>query len=241
MLNTRAKAAVLLILLFLAAWPAMAHAFLFFNKESRQGLFHTSRVDLGELIEGRTYTEEIRLRNTTSQVLAIDGIDVSCGCTKVEVLGDMVLPGEYATLRVTVDTTGKSGPVTKSVFIRTNGFMEPYLLELTSNILSHPAGKIDSSAIFRGDCRSCHAREGIERLSGEDLYDSACAACHGDTEALTSKGRERFVRASGYGVKGSSMPGFLISEGGPLTHAQVKSLADYIFGTTETARKGPKP
>jgi mono/diheme cytochrome c family protein len=222
--------------MFLAMSPAIASAFLFFDR-GQSSLFDRNRIDLGELIEGKTYSRDIRLRNTSKQVITIDGIETSCGCTKVEAVNRIIMPGDYASLNVTVDTSGKSGPVTKSIYIRTNASFEPYLLELTSNINEHPTDRIDSRAIFRGDCISCHVGENIESRAGKDLYEAVCSMCHKEGDALVSKGRERFILATGYGIDNSTMPGFLKEEGGPLNKSQIASLADYFLTSTDMARK----
>jgi mono/diheme cytochrome c family protein len=215
--------------------PAVATAFLFFDNES--SLFDRNRIDLGEFIEGKTYSREIKLKNTSKQVITIDSIDVSCGCTEVEASSNIVMPGDHVSLNVKVDTSGKSGPVTKSIYIRTNASFEPFLLELTSNINQHPTEEIDSLAIFRGDCARCHVGDNIERKVGKDLYNTACSICHREGPGFASSGRKAFMHAVSYGVDNSTMPGFLKERGGPLTNDQIASLADYILKPLDMARK----
>ena len=230
------KASIVVCIMFLAMSPETASAFLFFDKD-QSSLFDRNRIDLGELIEGKTYSRDIRLRNTSKQVITIDDIEISCGCTKVEAVNKIIMPGDYVSLNVTVDTSGKSGPVTKSIYIKTNASFEPFLLELTSNINQHPTDKIDSLAIFRGDCARCHVGENIGRRVGKNLYNTACSICHKEGPGLASSGREAFIHAVSYGVDNSSMPGFLNERGGPLSNDQIESLADYVFDPMDMARK----
>jgi len=228
LLASRPRTGILACILILAMSPAIASAFLFPDR-GQSSLFDIDRIDLGELIEGRTYSREIKLKNISKQIITIDSIDVSCGCTEVKASSNIVLPGDNVSLHVTVDTSGKSGPVTKSVFIRTNASFDPFLLELTSNISQHPTNKIDSLALFRGDCARCHVGDNIERKTGKDLYNTACSICHEEGPGLSSKGREAFMHAVSYGVANSAMPGFLKKRGGPLNNDQIESLADYVF------------
>lgn len=77
-------------------------------------------------------------------------------------------------------------------------------------------------------------------LDFDDLYAQNCAGCHGlepgdlaasrpmDPLYVRFAGRENLRRITAEGVPGTTMPGFLESEGGALTEAQVGAIVDGI-------------
>jgi mono/diheme cytochrome c family protein len=98
----------------------------------------------------------------------------------------------------------------------------------------------DAQAIFRGDCAQCHADKGRKAL-GQDLYAADCGICH------ESSHREKFVpdlhalkQATDFdywktvitlGKPHTMMPAFAAAQGGPLSEAQISSLATYLDHT----------
>jgi mono/diheme cytochrome c family protein len=98
----------------------------------------------------------------------------------------------------------------------------------------------DAQAIFKGDCAHCHADKGRQAL-GQDLYAADCGICH------ESPHREKFVpdlhalkQATDFdywktvitlGKPHTMMPAFADAQGGPLTEAQIVSLAMYLDHT----------
>lgn len=95
-------------------------------------------------------------------------------------------------------------------------------------------------ALFKGDCAQCHADKGRNAF-GENLYAADCGICH------ESSRRKSFVpdlhamkqaadldywkRIITQGKPHTMMPAFAAAQGGPLTEAQVLSLATYLNHT----------
>jgi mono/diheme cytochrome c family protein len=115
----------------------------------------------------------------------------------------------------------------------------------------------DAQAIFRGDCARCHADKGRNAF-GQDLYAADCGICHEsshreslvpDLHALKQPTDFDYWKTIiTLGKPHTMMPAFAAANGGPLSEAQINSLANYLnhtishnlsFGVTNTASAAP--
>lgn len=189
------------------------------------------------------------LTNVSAANVTIQSVRTSCGCTVAQVpnLPWTVAPGADGTFGIHMDLRGKRGPVTKSVFIMTDQGNKT--LYVRSVIPEPPAmtddqrqrnmiiAKADRQAVFKGDCASCHATPTFGK-TGSALYESACGICHEGghrNEMVPDLNIARQVRDYEYwrlwianGKEGTLMPGFAGEHGGPLTDAQIMSLAHFL-------------
>jgi mono/diheme cytochrome c family protein len=95
----------------------------------------------------------------------------------------------------------------------------------------------DRQAVFKGDCIRCHVTPTIGQM-GQPLYGAACGICHDaahrnamvpDLRMLPHPTNHDFWKAMIVAGKPNTlMPGFSADVGGPLTRAQIDSLADYL-------------
>jgi hypothetical protein len=192
------------------------------------GLFDLKTVDVGNISDGGSAEVEIELRNITGAPLNIEKVDTSCGCTIVNATEDPIAPGETTRVRVTIDTRGKMGDISKELKLFTSGSGDPHVLTLTGKVEHFGEGMSDPSVIFQGDCASCHVGLNVEKKEGQVLYNSVCFLCHKGglgQEAAISVGLSNVIAK---GMPGTSMPGFSKKAGGPLNMEQVDSLADYV-------------
>jgi len=197
-------------------------------RAANDGLFDLKSVDVGNISEGETKEVEIELRNITGAPLSIENIDTSCGCTIANASEGLIAPGETAKVRVTIDTRGKMGDISKELKLFTSEGSAPHVLTLTGKVEHFGEGMPDPSVIFKGDCASCHVGENVEKKEGQVLYNSICFLCHKSglrQEAAISVGLSNVIAV---GIPGTSMPGFSKEAGGPLSLKQVESLADYV-------------
>ncbi|NLE56485.1 MAG: DUF1573 domain-containing protein [Lentisphaerae bacterium] len=77
--------------------------------------------DLATVLEGQPYTESFTLQNGTRKALrfnADSGLRMSCGCASLLCDPQRIMPGECATVKVTLNTSGKSGPTAASAEMR---------------------------------------------------------------------------------------------------------------------------
>jgi hypothetical protein len=192
------------------------------------GLFDLRRVDVGNISDSENAEMEIELRNITGAPFSIENIDTSCGCTVANATEGPIAPGETAKVRVTIDTRGKMGEISKEIKLFTSGGSDPHVLTLTGKVEHFGEGMPDPSVIFEGDCSVCHVGLNVEMKQGQVLYNSICYLCHKDglsPEAAVSVGLSNVIAR---GIPGTSMPGYLKKAGGPLSMEQVESLTDYI-------------
>ncbi len=96
-------------------------------------------------------------------------------------------------------------------------------------------------AIFRGECAKCHVDKGRERHSGQELYAADCGICHESSHRATAvpdlhalkqpTDLDYWKTIITFGKPHTMMPGFAAAQGGPLSDAQIASLAAYLDRT----------
>jgi len=219
-----------------AAGPKMG------GKEGARIFFNSDHFNLGQASQGTTPSYTLKFFNRGDEDLEIEEIKSSCGCTAVIPSSTVIKPGESAKLSITIDTTGKSGDVPKTVTIYSNDPLVPEkILHLSLNVIpsAHPDFDVGKS-LFSGKCASCHFTP-AKGLSGYPLYLAVCAMCHGQKGEggsarkisspayLQGKSNEYFQKWIAFGKKGTAMPGYAESRGGPLNKAQIDSLIEVIM------------
>ena len=164
-------------------------------------------------------------------------------------------------VHIEVNLTGKMGRITKSLtfyykMLPDDATVRSSVVNLMVNIPLPPASLgampeaerkaamikavADAQAIFKGDCARCHVEKGRQAL-GQELYAADCGICH------ESSHREKFVpdlhalkqatdldywkTVIALGKPHTMMPAFAAAQGGPLSEAQIDSLATYLNHT----------
>ena len=146
-------------------------------------------------------------------------------------------------LNVTVDTAMKQDAVIKSVRVTSSDPERPVVtLDLKMFVLNpHTGLDANSKANIFTDrrCAVCHVDRGTGH-KGMDLYNADCAMCHGpkaegavgppligpyDDKAYL----EHMVAVTSLGSKTrATMPGFLLTAGGPLSLDEISSIVEYL-------------
>jgi len=194
------------------------------------GIFDLKSVDLGNITDSGSTEVEIELRNITGAPINIEKVDTSCGCTVANATDQTIAPGETTKVRVTIDTRGKMGEISKELKLFTSNSGDPHVLTLTGKV-EHFSDKMpDPSVIFEGDCASCHVGQNVEEKEGEVLYNSVCFLCHKNGIGPAAAASDDLAAVIANGIPGTSMPGFSKEAGGPLVIKQVSSLASYVSG-----------
>jgi len=195
--------------------------------------------------------------NVSKTNVVINWVRPSCGCTaaKLPPTPWMLAPGDGGTMEFDVDLRGKYGVLSKYVTVDTSHGQK--MLNIKVNIpaaavaAANPAGgEMDSRAkniqlaaadrqvVFRGDCAKCHAEPVAGRTTGESIYQAACAICHDAPHRATmvpdlratakATGKDYWAFWITHGKAGTLMPAFAKNQGGPLTDAQIATLAEYM-------------
>lgn len=76
--------------------------------------------DFGQIKEGAVLKHEFILKNETSDILEINNIHTSCGCTVSESAKKSLLPQGSTVITVSFNSKGYSGPVTQFVYVNTD-------------------------------------------------------------------------------------------------------------------------
>lgn len=188
--------------------------------------------------------------NLSARAVVVRSVRAACGCTvaRLPELPWTVEAGAVGAFSVALDTEGRRGTISKSLWLNTSIGVKP--LKVRAVLRVDPVGLAaaearernlqvaiaDPGALFRGACADCHATP-ASGLRGEELYDAVCGICHDArarsplVPALAEGGKDRayWIRWITDGLEGSLMPGFAAWRGGPLDGAQVESLADHLM------------
>ena len=88
--------------------------------------FQEMRHDFGKVPQGPQLQYDFKFKNTGNQVLRIDNVTTSCGCTGATA-GDKkeYKKGESGAITVTFNTQGREGKQEKTLMVFTNDINEP--------------------------------------------------------------------------------------------------------------------
>ncbi len=96
--------------------------------------FASNEHDFGTINQGDKVSHTFTFKNTGTTDLIISDAQGTCGCTVPEFPKDPVKPGASGTMKVTFDSTGKSGNQQKSVNITANTQTGKEQLTIRANI-----------------------------------------------------------------------------------------------------------
>lgn len=93
-------------------------------------IFDKTTHNFGTVFSNETaLSAKYTFTNTSTNILYVNDVDASCGCTNPRVTKDTVYPGESASILAEFNPTGFFGHVTKHVYMRGN-FTDAYQVEL---------------------------------------------------------------------------------------------------------------
>jgi len=99
--------------------------------------FDEESHDYGRIMYGDKVTHEFTLTNTGDQILTIEKLDSTCGCTKAVKGASEVPPNEKTHILASFDTTGlKAGKKEKKIYVHSNDPKRPMVsLTLTADVV----------------------------------------------------------------------------------------------------------
>ena len=190
--------------------------------------------------------------NVWTNDVTIDRVQPSCGCTTASLPPTpwTLHPGEGGPVGAKVSLAGKRGILTKTLtfFTSTGNRVLTLRVNVASTEATGPMNEDqrlaaiskaagDAQAIFKDDCARCHVEHGRTAM-GETLYAADCGICHEsprrasmvpDLHALKHETDYAFWKTTiALGKPRTLMPAFSAAHGGPLTDAQIESLATYL-------------
>jgi hypothetical protein len=203
----------------------------------------------------------IPISNHGGKLLLLGKVSSSCGCTVAKPEQTSLKAGSTTFLTITMDTSLKLGPITKTVDVTSNDPLTPKLsLTITGQVVpsptaSHHNGQVvvkDRLVLFKGTCKTCHVDKGVGKV-GEELFMADCAMCHGINGAggvapsllklnyddPTTRAYVNRIITDG-AKNNPSMPPFGKHWGGPLSPEQIESVVNYL-GFVASTQPAPKP
>jgi hypothetical protein len=82
--------------------------------------YQESNYDFGDVSEGDIVVHDFEIYNTGGDVLKINHVRASCGCTAVKPEKDVLEPGEATTIKVSFNTARRKGKQRKHVYVLSN-------------------------------------------------------------------------------------------------------------------------
>lgn len=108
------KAIHLILIGLLLAWGGAALA------EGPKLSVEKADFTFGQVYQGDKVQHTFRFQNAGDEVLMIDRVRSSCGCTAALVSATMIAPGDVGEVMATFDSTRFKGGVTKTIYLYTN-------------------------------------------------------------------------------------------------------------------------
>lgn len=106
--------------------------------------FKNQAFDFGEANAGAVLDIRFEFENAGTDMLKIDRVIPSCGCTATALAKKEYKPGEKGTITAKFNTSGYSGPVIKSITVTSNDPESPEIrLSLSGTVLVKDFAKAD--------------------------------------------------------------------------------------------------
>ena len=97
--------------------------------------FEEITFDLGTVQSGESVTHEFKFKNSGDKDLIISQAKGSCGCTQPEYPKDPIAPGDEGVIKVTFNSTGISGQITKNITLIANTTPNTKVLTITGEVI----------------------------------------------------------------------------------------------------------
>ena len=101
--------------------------------------FEESEYNFGDITQGDVVEHTFTFKNTGTQPLIIERVDVTCGCTTPSWTKEPIMPGKTGTVVAKFNSAGKLGQQKKPVTIHSNAG-EPASVYIVTNIKEKQAG-----------------------------------------------------------------------------------------------------
>jgi len=82
--------------------------------------FEEERYNFGKITQGTVVEHIFKFTNVGNDTLVIDRVETTCGCTAAILSANRIAPGDSGQIKVTFDSHGKIGSISKPVLIYSN-------------------------------------------------------------------------------------------------------------------------
>ena len=108
-----------------------------------------SEFDFGDIVEGELVSHKFSVYNTGDDVLKIEKVKASCGCTVAKPQKDELAPGEMTDINVEFNSARRNGHQQKFVYVFSNDPNNPELrLSFTANIISKQEEEENTTVLY---------------------------------------------------------------------------------------------
>lgn len=104
------------------------------NPNAAEYKFESEEHDFGTITQGESVTYEFKFINTGTEPLIISKAEGSCGCTVPIFPKEPIMKNQSAIIKVTFNSTGKSGMQDKTVTLTSNAKRNPMILHIKGNV-----------------------------------------------------------------------------------------------------------
>jgi hypothetical protein len=190
--------------------------------------------DFGTVSDMDMVEHVFEFSNAGDEDLLIEKVVSASGNTKAKASSSRLKQGEKGSITVVIDMRGKKGIFSKNIDVYTNDPITP-VTTLSVKIAVKDRihmGQYNATDIFAEDCKTCHVERGRGK-KGWDLFKADCFMCHNagkntSLSTMSKKPAKEMLRAIREGVANTLMPGFDLSNGGPLDDTDIQSLIELI-------------
>jgi len=96
--------------------------------------FEAEEFDFGKITQGESVTHEFKFVNTGTEPIIISKAEGSCGCTVPIYPKEPIMKNQQQVIKVTFNSTGKSGVQDKTVTITSNAKQNPMVLHIKGTV-----------------------------------------------------------------------------------------------------------
>ena len=100
-------------------------------------MLEKNQHDFGDIDEGKIVELNLKFKNVGKKTLEISEVKTSCGCTAALLSSKKIEPGNEGNIKIELDTTKRSGKLSRTVAIHSNDPLEPVqVITLYVNIIT---------------------------------------------------------------------------------------------------------
>lgn len=102
--------------------------------------------------QGERISHTFELKNSTDVLMRVNKVSYTCGCTVADVApGTTIMSGEALKVPVTLDVSGKSGPMSSSIALWVQGQAEPHEFTMRGEVFQEYPSKVSFDSFRRGE------------------------------------------------------------------------------------------
>jgi hypothetical protein len=107
-----------------------------------KAVIHPMTYDYGKIVQDSVVTTIFVITNEGNDILKINDVKTSCGCTAVVVGENELKPGESTEIEVSFDSKGRTGKQNKTITVSTNDPDNSIIkLTFTGNVIKKEKAK----------------------------------------------------------------------------------------------------